>query len=64
MAVTVSDLLMLPLLREGKIVAGVGGLTKQVRAVSFSDCPIIFSEEEYKLTSEGDLYICSYYLFQ
>ncbi len=64
MAVTVSDLLSLPLLREGQIVAGVGGLTKQVRAVSFSDYPIIFSEEEYKLTSEGDLYICSYYLFQ
>lgn len=64
MAVTVSDLLALPLLREGQIVAGVGGLTRKVCAVSFSDYPIIFSEEEYKLTSEGDLYICSYYLFR
>jgi len=64
MAVMVSDLLTLPLLQEGRVIAGVGGLSRSVRAVSFSDYPIIFSEEEYDLTSKGDLYICSYYLFQ
>lgn len=63
-AVKVSDLLSLSLLREGQVAAGLGGLSKAVRAVSFSDYPIIFSEEEYQLTSEGDLYICSYYPFQ
>ncbi len=60
MALKVSDLLTLPILRDGKVVAGAGGLARQVRAVSFTDNPIVFSEEEYALTAAGDLYIFGY----
>ena len=60
MALNISDLLMLPILREGRLVAGIGGLSRQVHAVSFTDSPIIFSEEEYALTAKGDLYIFGY----
>ncbi len=60
MALKVLDLLSLPLLREGRVIAGAGGLSRQVRAVSFTDCPIVFSEEEYALTAKGDLYIFGY----
>ena len=60
MELKVSDLLTLPILRDGQVIAGVGGLPRQVRAVSFNDDPIVFSAEEYALTAPGDLYIFDY----
>lgn len=60
MALNVSDLLTLPILREGRLAAGMGGLSHRVRAVSFTDCPIVFCEDEYALTKPGDLYIFNY----
>ena len=60
MALKVSDLLTLPILRDGQVIAGVGGLPRQVRAVSFNDDPIVFSAEEYALTAPGDLCIFDY----
>lgn len=64
MAVRMSDVLMLNTMRNAKIVAGNEGLRKEVKRISFVDCPLsALTTVEGPIGEPGDLYISSLYLF-
>jgi hypothetical protein len=62
MAVTISDMLTLDLLKSANVVAGKDGIQNEIHRVNFSDCPIASDEIETLLVSKGDIFINSLYL--
>lgn len=64
MAVRMSDVLMLNTMRNARIVAGNTGLRREVKRISFIDCPLSsLTPERGAIGKPGDLYINSLYLF-
>lgn len=61
MAVTISDLLSLDLLKDAKIIAGKNGLNNVINRVTFNDCPLDINVNG-KIIRKGDLYINSFYI--
>ncbi len=64
MGAKVSDVLELEIFKQAQLITGTNGLSREVSGISFSDCPIVFSEDEYALTKKGDLYISGLYLYK
>ncbi|MBA1336185.1 MAG: hypothetical protein HPY66_2429 [Firmicutes bacterium] len=61
MAIRISNLLSLDLLKGAKIIAGKNGLNNEIKRVTFNDCPFD-STLNSKLIRNGDLYINSFYI--
>ena len=62
MGIQVRDVLALDLLTDAKLVAGKGGLDREVLRVNFTDCPLGESDPGYALVQKGDVYILSLYI--
>lgn len=63
--VTVKDILFLNSLRSARIAAGKDGLLREIRRVSFIDCPLEdITINDTKHLKAGDLYINSLYMFR
>jgi len=61
MAIKISDLLCLDLLKGAKIIAGKNGLDNEIKRVTFNDCPLDLDVNS-KIIRSGDLYINSFYI--
>lgn len=61
MAIKISDLLSLDLLKNAKIIAGKNGLNNEIKRVTFNDCPLDLDVSSNIIRS-GDLYINSFYI--
>lgn len=61
MAIRISDLLCIDLLKGAKIVAGKNGLDNEIKRVAFNDCPLDLDVNS-KIIRSGDLYINSLYI--
>jgi hypothetical protein len=64
--ITISDALKLPSLREGEVVAGLGGLNRRIHRVSVCECPDLPIDleiigKENLLFVEGEFLITSFY---
>lgn len=62
MSILVRDVLKLDLLKDARLIAGKGGLDREVLRVNFTDCPLSTSDPGYSLVQKGDLYILSLYI--
>ncbi len=62
MSILVRDVLKLDLLKDARLIAGKGGLDREVSRINFTDCPLSTDDPGYSLVQRGDLYILSLYI--